>query len=128
MFGIFHLFGRSADLKAVDHALREAGLHPQTVPEAVKLATVRLLKTEGRSSTRHSEASYHDAVQLLAYCMLGRDEFILSNGFPAAEQAEKRLHDAIAAGDSLDAKLVLLTLHASVIAPDIGERLDLASE
>ncbi len=31
MFGIFDLFGRSAVLKALDHALREAGLHPLLV-------------------------------------------------------------------------------------------------
>ena len=127
MFGIFHLFGRRADLKTLDHALREVGLHPLTVPEAVKLTTIRLLKDEAQSNARPSEAACRNAAQLLGYCLQGRDEFIANNSIGSADHAEQRLHDAIAAGDSLDARLVLLTLHAGVIADEIGERFDLDS-
>lgn len=125
MFGIFHLFGRSSELKALDHALREAGLHPQTVSEAVKLTTLRLLKAEERAGAKPSEAAYHEAGQLLGYCLLGREEFIASNDVHTADHAERRLQDAIAAGDSLDAQLVLLTLHAGVVASDVCDRFGL---
>ena len=127
MFGMFHMFGRSSELKAVDHALREAGLHPQIVPEAVKLTTIRLLKAEAGAGARPSEAAYHEAVQLLGYCIQGREEFMACNGALATGRAEERLRHAIDAGDSLDARLVLLALHAGVIAPDVGDRFDLES-
>jgi hypothetical protein len=124
MLGLLNLFGRSAALKALDHALRESGLHPLVVPEAVKLTVVRLLKEEGVTGARPREAAYGEAAQLLAYCMLGRDQFIESNSVHAADRAEDRVEAAIAAGASLDAKLILLALHSGVIAREIAERFD----
>ena len=91
MFGLFQLFGRSRELKALDHALREAGVHPGTVPEAVKIVALRLLKQESRTGAGLAEADYNDAARLLGYCMLGHDQFIASNGIRAAERAENRL-------------------------------------
>ena len=125
MLGIFHLFGRSHELKALDRALRQVGLHPQIVPEAVKLTTVRLLKTDTGGRGGPADDAYDAAAGLLGYCMQGRDAFIASNGLEAAEHAEARLEDAIAAGDSLDARLVLLTLHSRVIAAEVVDRFDL---
>ncbi len=124
MFGLFQLFGRSRELKALDHALREAGLHPRTVPEAVKIAALRLLKQESRTGAGLAEADYNDAAQLLAYCMLGHDQFIASNGIRPAERAEDRLDAAIVAGDSLDARIVLLALHSGVIVSELADRFD----
>ena len=124
MFGLLNLFGRSAALKALDDALRHNGLHQLVVPEAVKITIVRLLKEEARAGTGPREAAYGEAAQLLAYCMLGRDQSIASNSIEAADEAERRLDAAIEAGDSLDAKLVLLAQHAGVIAPEIAERFD----
>ena len=124
MFGLFQLFGRSRELKALDRALREAGVHPGTVPEAVKIAALRLLKQEASAGAGLSEADYNVAAQLLGYCMLGHDQFIASNGIRAAERAEHRLEAAIAAGDSLDAKLVLLALHSGVIVSEVADRFD----
>jgi hypothetical protein len=124
MFGLFQLFGRSRELKAMDHALREAGVHPGTVPEAVKIAALRLLKQESRTGAGLAETDYNEAAQLLGYCMLGHDQFIASNGIGAAERAESRLEAAIAAGDNLDAKLVLLALHSGVIVSEVADRFD----
>lgn len=124
MLGIFHLFGRSADLKALDQALQDSGLHPRAVPEAVKLTTVRLLKGEAGAGASLSQPAYDEAARLLGFCMQGRDQFLASNGVRAADDAEKRLEAAIAAGDSLDARIVLLTLHSGVIAPEIADRFD----
>lgn len=123
MFGLLNLFGRSPELKALDHALQEAGLHPRTVPEAVKLTAVRLLK-EANAGASLAEPPYADAAQLLGLCILGRDQFIASNGIRAADRAEDRLDAAIAAGDSLDAKLLLLALHSGVIVPEVADRFD----
>ncbi len=125
MLGLFGLFGQSPELKALDEALREAGLHPRTVPEAVKLTVLRLLKKEASTNASPPEAAHHDAAQLIGYCMQGREEFIASNSLEAVERVENRLEEAIAAGDGLDPQLVLLALHSGVIAFDVVERFDL---
>ena len=41
MFGIF---GRSQEMQNLDDALRAVGLHPRTVPDAVKITTLKQLK------------------------------------------------------------------------------------
>ena len=41
--GLFSLFGRSLELREFDKALRSVDLHPNLVPEAVKLTAVSLL-------------------------------------------------------------------------------------
>lgn len=125
MFGLFGLFGRSSALKALDQALRAAGLHPAVVPEAVKLTIVRL--NRHATAPQQRDAAFGEAACLLAYCMLGRAQFETSNGTEAAERAEERLEAAMAAGDSLDARLVLLAMHAGVIAPEFTARLDVES-
>ena len=124
MFSLFDLFGRSAAVKALDHALREAGLHPLLVPEAVKLTILQLQKKDDVRRTATRDAAYDEAAQLLAYCMLGHEQFIESNSVAAADRAEDRLEAAIAAGDSFDAKLILLALHSGLIAPEIADRFD----
>ena len=128
MFGLFQLFGRSRELKALDHALREAGVHPGTVPEAVKLTVLRLLKQEESAGAGVSEAAFEDAAQLLGYCMLGHDQFVASNSVRAAKSAEHRLEAAIAAGDSLDARIVLLALHSGVIVSEVADRFEVETD
>ena len=49
--GLFGVFGRSGDLRALDDALRAAGMHPALAPEAVKIAALNLLK-EARGEQR----------------------------------------------------------------------------
>jgi hypothetical protein len=122
MLRLFSLFGKSAAMNALDDALRASGVHPLLVPEAVKITVIRLLKRE--ASTAPQEARFVEAATLLAYCILGRDPFVESNGARAADRAYERLEAAIAAGDSLDARLILLALHAGLIAPDIADRID----
>ena len=117
MFRLFNLFGKSAAIQALDDALRACGVHPLLVSEAVKLTVIRQCR-------RHPDASFDAAAALLSFCILGRDAFIESNGIPAADRADRRLEDAIAAGGSLDARLVLLALHAGLIAPEIADRIE----
>jgi len=124
MFRLFNLFGRSAALNTLDMALRESGVHPVLVPEAVKLTVLRLHKQEAASGARAAEAAYGKAAELFAYCMLGREHFIESNSVFAADRAEGRVEAAIASGDSLDAQIILLALHAGLLAPEIADRFD----
>ena len=124
MFSIFDIFGRSASVKALEHALREAGLHPLLLPEAVKLTILQIQKKDRTTA----DSTHDDAAQLLAYCMLGREQFIESNDLDAAVRVEQRFEAAIAEGDSRDAKIILLALHAGLIAPDIADRIDVEAE
>jgi hypothetical protein len=124
--GFFGIFGRSAELRAFDQALRAVDLHPKLVPEAVKLTTVKLL-TEQAVSGEPAPHSYREAAELIAYCMIGADAFAGANQEGLAAEVERRIELALGAGSSLDAKLVLLALHADVIQPSVVEFFQLES-
>lgn len=114
MFSLFNMFGRSAALNAFEDALQASGVHPLLVPEAVKLTVVRLCKQDG----------FGEAARLLAYCMLGREQFMESNSFHARELVEQRVEAAIDAGDSVDAKLILLALHSGLMDQEIADEIE----
>ncbi len=54
-----------------------------------------------------------------------RKGFTDANHLPLTEATEARLEAALEAGDSLDARLVLLALHAGVIQAQVVERYQL---
>ncbi len=116
--GFFGRFGRSAELRELDKALRAVDLHPNLVPEAVKLAAVRLLK-EDAPNREPPPVSYRAAAEIIAYCMTGGEAFASANDASLAGKVERRIEAALEPGTSLDAKLVLLTLHARVIQPSV---------
>ena len=124
MLGLFNFFGRSDSLKALDLALRAAGAHPATVPEAVKLAIVRLLKDAHGTTARLPDAAYAQAAQMLAYCMLGSGAFAADNGSDLATEIDARLEAAVEEGTGLDASVILLALHAGLISAEVADRFD----
>ena len=119
MLGLFGIFGRSRDLQRLDRALLDVGLNPRLVPEAVKLTTLKLLQEAGAD---RDPASYDAAAELLGYCVLGAQGLTERNDPSLTEAVEERLAVALEAGDNLDARLVLLALHACVIEPSVVER------
>jgi len=120
------MFGRSHDLKQLDAALRAVDLHPNVVPEAIKLTIVNLLKDHAIG--RHpAPQAYPPAAEIVAYCMLGPAALAASNPPDLIDQIEARIERALEDGDSLDAQLVLLTLHARVCQPDVIARYGLES-
>jgi hypothetical protein len=124
--GLFGIFGRSGDLRQFDQALRTVDLHPKLVPEAVKLTVCALLRD--RAPDREpASAAYRAAAEIVGYCMIGPDAFAGANDVPLTLDVERRIEAALAAGDSLDAQLVLLTLHAKVIQPSVVDRFQLES-
>ena len=125
-FGLFGLFGRSADLRAFDQALRSVDLHPVLVPEAVKLTVVNLLKDHSVGPDPAPQ-SYRTAAELVAYCMVGADVFAGANDLQLAEEVERRIEAALNVGDGLDAQLVLLTLHAKIIQASVVHSFGLES-
>ncbi len=120
MLGLFGMFGRSLELQNLDQALRDGGLHPRLVPDAVKLTTLKLLKEAGGANP--GPRFYAAAAELLGYCVLGAQGFTDSNGPSLTEAVEARLAAALEAGDSLDARVILLALHAGMIQPSVVER------
>lgn len=74
MFRLFDMLGRSTAMRALDDALRAAGLHPLLVPEPVKLTVIQLHKTHAAPAAQGGGIT--DAAQLLAYCILRACECI----------------------------------------------------
>jgi hypothetical protein len=124
--GFLGMFGRSNDLRQLDAALRSVDLHPGVVPEAVKLTIVNLLKDHAIGDEPAPQA-YRAAAELIAYCMVGASGFTAANPQDLLERTERRIEKALDEGDSIDAQLVLLTLHAKIIQPSIVERYGLSS-
>ncbi len=120
MLGFLGIFGRSRELRQLDQAVRAVGLHPRLVPDAVQLTTVKLL-----AEAATGQRAYDAAAEMLAYCMLGPQVFTDDNGADLTVAVETRLEAALEAGDSLDARLVLLVLHAGVIQPQVVERYEI---
>lgn len=125
--GFMGRFGRSAALRLFDTDLRAVDLHPNLVPEAVKLASLRILmaRTNGADP---SAADSRAAAELLAYCMVGAQTFTAANGEPLRESVEKRIDVALDDDTSSDAELILLALHANVIQPSVVERYSLEAD
>lgn len=123
--GLFGLFGRSAELREFDKALRAVDLHPNLVPEAVKLTAVKLLKEQNGGEP--PLPAYRAAAEIIAYCMIGAESFAGANDDELAAKVERRIEAALASDESLDAQLVLLTLHAKLIQPSVVELFQLES-
>lgn len=125
--GFFGLFGRSEDLRRLDRALRAVDLHPAVVPEGVKLTIVNLMKDHWPHQEPPAEA-YPVVAELFGYCVAGPDAFARINGAEALSSAERRVEAALDRDESLDARLVLLTLHARLIDAGVVERFGLSAE
>jgi hypothetical protein len=113
-------------LREFDRALRVVDLHPNLVPEAVKLTAVKLLSEQAKDGEIEPH-SFAEAAAILAYCMIGGDQFSDANGPLLAEQVEQRIERALERSGDLDAQLVLLALHAKVVQPSVIEAFQLES-
>jgi hypothetical protein len=59
--------------------------------------------------------------------MIGANGFAGANDVDLTLAVEQRIEAALDAGDSLDAQLVLLVLHARVVQPSVVDRFGLES-
>ncbi|TIN31220.1 MAG: hypothetical protein E5Y31_03485 [Mesorhizobium sp.] len=118
--GFLGMFGRSGDLRQLDAALRDADLHPALVPEGVKLTIVNLMKDHWPDEP--PAQAYAEVARLCSYCIAGPETFEQANGTEGRLEAERRIEAAVDAGDSLDAQIVLMTLHAKLISAEVVER------
>lgn len=125
--GFLGVFGRSSDLRQLDSALRAADLHPATVPEPAKLTIVNLMKDHFGDAEPPTE-SYALVAAFFAYCLTGPEAFERANGLEARNLVEERMEAALEEGDGPDAQLVLLSVHANLIHPDVLSRYDIDIE
>lgn len=120
MLGLFGLFGRAPEIQRLDSAVRAVGLHPRLVPDAVKIATVKLLRAHGVAGP--ADGGTDRAAELLAYCMIGPEEVAAATEARLAEAIGARVDAAAEAGQGLDAAIIMLTLQAGVAHPGVVER------
>ncbi|KRB24561.1 hypothetical protein ASD99_28595 [Mesorhizobium sp. Root695] len=124
--GFLGMFGRSGDLRQLDAALRGADLHPALVPEGVKLTIVNLMKDHW--SDEPPTPAYAEVARLFSYCIAGPETFESSHGLQQRQDVERRIEAAVQAGDSFDAQIVLMALHAKLINAEVVERYGLSAE
>ena len=124
--GFLGMFGRSGDLRQLDAALRGADLHPALVPEGVKLTIVNLMKDHWPDEP--PPQAYPPVAQLFSYCIAGPETFEQANGAEGRLDAERRIEAALEAGDSFDAQIVLMALHAKLISAEVVERYGLSAD
>ena len=118
MFGIF---GRSQEMQNLDYALRAAGVHPRSIPDAVKITTLKQLK-EANGGARPDSIALAGAADLLGYCVLGPKAYGEKHDPNRTEAMEERLNAAIESGYGLDARLIMLMLHAGLTHHELIER------
>ena len=124
--GFLGMFGRSGDLRQLDAALRGADLHPALVPEGVKLTIVNLMND--RWPDEPPAAAYPDVARLFSYCIAGPETFESAQGPQQRQDVERRIETAVEAGDSFDAQIVLMALHAKLISAEVVERYGLSAD
>jgi hypothetical protein len=118
---MFALFGPSREMQSLNDALRAAGVHPRTIPDAVKITTLKQLK-EANGGAPPDSGAIGRAADLLGYCVLGPQAYAAKNGSERITAVEERLNAAIESGVGLDARLILLTLHAGLTHRELIER------
>lgn len=125
ILSVFGIRGRPREVHRLSDALRDAGIHPALVHDSVKIAVIKLLRENDGGKIADIDTSCEKAAPMVAYCMLGRDEYADVNDVAAADEVENRLRLAIDSGESLDAQLAMLTLLARVTHPDVVDTFDL---
>ncbi|TPL20683.1 MULTISPECIES: hypothetical protein [unclassified Mesorhizobium] len=124
--GFLGMFGRSSDLRQLDAALRGADLHPALVPEGVKLTIVNLMKDHWPDEP--PPQAYAQVACLFSYCIAGPEAFERSHGAQPRQDVERRIEAAVDAGDSFDAQIVLMALHAKLVNTEVVEHYGLSAD
>jgi len=124
--GFLGIFGRAPELRQLDQSLRSLDVHPRLVPEAVKLAMISLLQDHATDG-KPSQQAYRAAAEIVGYCAMGPAAFAAVDRPELAEDVERRIDRALEFTSTLDAKLVLLTLHAGVIQQSVIDHFQLES-
>ena len=110
---IFGFFGRKKEIHMIDDGLRHSGAYSSSIPDAVKLALYGLAK-DRELLQNNAEQVLHDLACFLTYCFLGAEDFEEANGADLSSDMLRRLEMTKVFDESVDADIVLLTLHAGI--------------
>jgi len=124
--GLFGIFGRSPKLRQLDLAFHSLGVHPRLVPEAVKLTIIGLLEDHAIAD-EPAPPAYRAAAEIVGYCIMGPGAFAAVDEPELVIEVERRIDRALEFPSTLDAKLVLLTVHAGVIQQSVVDHFGLES-
>jgi hypothetical protein len=80
---------------------------------------------EDADGSEPAPRAYRAAAEIVGYCMVGSEAFSAANDAQIAIDVERRIDLALISGTNLDARLVLLTLHAGVCQPSVIDRFQL---
>ena len=119
MLSIWSLFGPSRERQRLDLALRRYGIHPQLLADPVKLTVLRLI---GRHP---DEPAIERAASLIAYCLLGPEDFAEVNPPELSAEQERRLGLALEAPQGEDARMIMLCLRSGLADGSIEARFEL---
>ena len=97
--------------------LRMPSSRLETATGAAKVDSASLRRTPSPEP-----GSTEAAAELLGYCMLGAQGFFEHNDLSRTEAVENRLIAALEVEDNLDARVLLLALHAGVIQSSVVAR------
>ena len=125
-FGLFGLRERSKHQQILEDYLRASGVHPQLIPEEVKLTVLKFIKAGPGldANSRPNDPALAEAGRLLAYCFAGREEYVSSAGAGSADEQERRLALALEAGEGIEASIVMLALTSGIAHHSIAERFE----
>jgi len=102
-------------------------LEPIAVDEAV-LEDLRRRLDATRWPDEPPPQAYPDVALLFSYCIAGPETFESSQGLQQRQDVERRIEAAVEAGDSFDAQIVLMALHAKLINAEVVERYGLGAD
>jgi hypothetical protein len=129
-FGFMDIFGsskRRAALQLFDHTLTQLEVNPAYIDDGMRFAIFRWVEAAAPADI---DQAMRDAASMISFCVLGPAETEAVWG-PAVRDARDARFTAVLNGgdeDSLDARMIKLTLAKDIAAPEIRARVSLDQE
>ncbi len=130
---VAELFGKSREVRDLDRCLHQMGLNSHAVNDATKFTICKWIReiVPAQQAVEAKDRQRADlqraAAELLAYCVLGRDDFADANSPDLAQAQEARILEATEGQNDFDAGIVMLALHANIADPEIAARVEIDS-
>jgi hypothetical protein len=130
------LFGKHRDVRELERLLHHCGLDPRAVTDAMKFAVCKWVREavvpENALPASGAQMGWREdlrasAADLLAFCILGSEDFSEANTVMLAERQAARIEAAVKGQCDFDANIVMLTLQAGNAHPEIVESVEMES-
>ncbi|WP_282607660.1 hypothetical protein [Pelagibius sp. Alg239-R121] len=138
MFSFFaEMFGKSREVRSLERHLSQRGVNPRAVNDATKFTINKWIRetmvtveasNDPEERNRQRADLQISAADLLAFCVLGNEDFIEANSAELARSQYSRITAATEGSNDFDAGIVMLTIHAGIAHPEIAESVEIESE